>query len=114
MNYTPDRWVIIEVDSIAGKHRKVLGSWYGGYLGSDSYRVSSGITKVVDRRKHYEIENESGSVYICYKGAEGMSSLTSGVYKKYKKDLKDQKLGTIKIIKDVKVIDEKNKGTKMS
>jgi hypothetical protein len=100
MNYTPDLWVIIEVDSKYGKHRKVLGSWYGGYLGSDHYRVSSGITKVIDRKKHYEIENESGSVYICYKGAEGMSSLTRDVYNKYKKDLKDGKLGTIKIIKE--------------
>lgn len=99
MNYTPDAWVIVEVNSKYGKHRKVLGSWYGGYLGPDSYRFSSGITKIIDRGGHYEIKNESGSVYKCYKNAEGMSAFTSDVYTNYKKNLKNQKLGTIKIIK---------------
>jgi hypothetical protein len=99
MNYTPDKWVIVEVNSKHGKHRKVLGSWYGGYLGSDSYRFSSGIIKVIDRKKYYEIENESGSVYICYKDTEGMSAFTSSVYEKYKKDLKSKNMGTIKIIR---------------
>ena len=103
MNYTPDQWVIVEVNSKYGKHRKVLGSWYGGYLGSDSYRFSSGITKTIDRGKYYEIKNESGSIYNCYKGAEGMSSLTSGVYTKYKKDLKNKKLGTIRIIDEKEI-----------
>lgn len=95
----PDKWVIVEVNSSQGKHRKVLGSWYGGYTGSDSYRFSSGITKIIDRGEHYEIENESGSVYLCNKNAEGMSAFTDSVYTHYKKELTDQKLGTIKIIK---------------
>ena len=40
-DYTPDRWVIVEINSPEhGKIRKVLGSWYGGYLGSDSWRMN--------------------------------------------------------------------------
>ena len=100
MSYIPDAWVIVEVNSKQGRHRKVLGSWYGGYLGSDSYRFSSGITKITDRGEYYEIKNASGSLYKCYKNAEGMSAFTSGIYEKYKKDLKEQGLGTIKLIKE--------------
>lgn len=99
MSYIPDEWVIVEVDSKQGKHQKVLGSWYGGYLGSDSYRFSSGIIKITDKGEYYEIKNVSGSFYKCYKKAEGMSAFTREIYENYKKDLEDQKLGTIKIIK---------------
>ena len=77
--YTPDRWVIAEMNSEHGKIRKVLGSWYGGYAGTDHWRFSSGITKIVEHEKFYEVHNESGSIYTCIKGAEGMSGYTSGI-----------------------------------
>jgi len=78
--YTPDRWIVIEIEQ-KGKEpwRRILSGWYGGYLGSDSWRLSSGITKVVEHEKYYEIHNESGSEYTCYKGSHGCSSLMGGV-----------------------------------
>lgn len=78
--YMPDRWIIVKIhqDGKSPWHR-VLGSWYGGYLNGDSWRLSSGITKVVEHDKHYEIHNESGSVYTCYKSAVGTSSLSAGI-----------------------------------
>jgi hypothetical protein len=60
-----------------------LGSWYGGYTGSDSWRMSSGITEVHDRGDYYDVVNHSGSVYQCVKGREGMSGYTSGIYQNF-------------------------------
>lgn len=77
--YTPDRWIVIELTTASTTIRKILSAWYGGYLGSDSWRLSSGITKVIDHDKHFEIHNESGSVYTCYKSAYGVSGLSGGV-----------------------------------
>lgn len=76
--YTPDRWIVIEIKQ-EGKEprRKILGAWYGGYLNGDSWRLSSGVTKVIEHDKYYEVHNESGSVYTCYKGAFGTSALTA-------------------------------------
>jgi hypothetical protein len=100
--YTPDLWVIVEVNSEHGKIRKVLGSWYGGYGGSDEWRFSSGITKIEeyldDWDAHYLIHNESGSVYTCYAQAVGMSAYTNSVYNNLKEKMEEQKLGTIEIV----------------
>lgn len=97
-NYTPDRWAIVELkfDDSEEVMRKVMGSWYGGYLGSDSWRLSSGITEIIDADTHYEIHNESGSVYRCSKQAQGMSGYTQGVFESLSKDLAGR--ATIKVI----------------
>ena len=98
-DYTPNRWVIVEINSPEhGKIRKVLGSWYGGYLGSDSWRMNSGITQVIDQGEYYDVVGYSGSVYKCYKGAEGMSAYTAGVFEVYKKELEERNMGTMEIV----------------
>ena len=96
--YRPDRWVIVEITNGEGDvHRRVLGSWYGGFAGSNSYRFSSGITAWHDRGDHYEIENESGSVYFCGKHNTGMSAFTMGVLANQEKML-GEKGGSIKVV----------------
>lgn len=88
-DYTPDRWVVVEMNSEHGKIRKILGSWYGGYAGSDSWRMNSGITEVIDQGQHYDVVGYSGSVYKCYKGSEGMSSYTERVFLDYKRQAEE-------------------------
>jgi hypothetical protein len=79
--YTPDRWVVIETIADDGtKTLKVLSSWYGGYTGSDSWKLSSGITETKDLEDRYEFLNYSGSTYICYKQAYGASNYTSMIF----------------------------------
>ena len=78
--YTPDLWVVIEIDYDGEITKKVLGSWYGGYMGSDSWKLSSGITKVTEHEDRYEFLNYSGSIYVCYKPLWGMSGYTNSVY----------------------------------
>ena len=65
--YTPDCWVVIEIAADDTKVQRILSSWYGGWAGSDSWRLSSGITEVEELEDSYIIKNESGSVYTCYK-----------------------------------------------
>jgi len=67
--YTPDRWVVLEFDSVEyGKYRKVLASWYGGFAGSDNWKLSSSIDNIVIAEdEFYSFYNSSGSVYYCHK-----------------------------------------------
>lgn len=97
--YTPDLWVVLEFKEKDSEevNRKVLASWYGGYAGSDSWKLSSGITEIVDTETHHEIHNHSGSVYRCRKDAMGMSGYTTGVYENFVKQLKDK--ATVELIK---------------
>ena len=97
--YTPDLWVIVEINSKEhGKIRKMLGSWYGGFAGSDEWRFSSGITEVIEHDNHYEIHNHSGSIYTCYKNSVGMSGYTFIVFNDYKKKLEESNTGTMEIV----------------
>ena len=96
--YTPDRWVIVEMNSVHGNIRKILGSWYGGFAGSDEWRFSSGITEVIEHDNHYEIHNHSGSIYTCYKNSIGMSSYTNTVFNDYKKKLEESNTGTMEVV----------------
>ena len=96
--YTPDRWVVVEMNSVHGNIRKILGSWYGGFAGSDEWRFSSGITEVIEHDNHYEIHNHSGSIYTCYKNSIGMSSYTNMVFNDYKKKLEESNTGTMEIV----------------
>jgi len=97
--YTPDRWVVVEINSAKhGRIRKVLASWYGGYAGSDSWRMNSGIEQVIDQGDYYDVVGSSGSVYKCYKGAEGMSGYTSDVFETYKRQLEENGMGSMEIV----------------
>jgi hypothetical protein len=87
-NYTPDLWEVVRVKVNDDQIDKVIGSWYGGYGGSDRWRFSSGITKIVENDTHYEVHNESGSVYICYKNRKGMSGFTAREFENIIKQLK--------------------------
>ena len=76
--HTPDRWLIVKING-NDPHYRVFGSWYGGYLGSDSWRMNSGITKVSEDDDYYHFEGTSGSVYHCHKKAWGISGYGSAV-----------------------------------
>lgn len=78
--YTPDLWVVVEIDYEGEVVKKVLASWYGGFANGDSWKLSSGITKIVELDDRYEFLNHSGSVYVCYKTLWGMSGYTGNIY----------------------------------
>jgi hypothetical protein len=73
----PLKWAIVEVyDSEYGaKYHKILAGW------PDRWRLSSGITNVVDCGNLWEITNRSGSLYVCYKDLEGFTQYSENIYK---------------------------------
>ena len=79
-SYSPDLWSIIEVEHNGEVMQKVLASWFGGYLGSNSWKISSSINEVVELPNAYEFHNESGSIYIGYKNCYGASSYALDVF----------------------------------
>ena len=83
--YIPDKWVVIEIAMEGTTVQRILSSWYGGFAGSNSWRLSSGTTEVEELEDSYIIKNESGSVYTCYKRRYGMSSYTAGILEDFKK-----------------------------
>ena len=85
--YTPDKWVVIEITMDDTKVQRILSSWYGGFAGSNSWRLSSGITEVEELEDSFVFKNNSGSVYTCYKRRYGMSSYTAGILEDFKKQV---------------------------
>lgn len=83
--YLPDCWVIVRLSGsdIGDPYYRILAGWYGGFAGSDAWRLSSGITSIKEYEWHYLIRNESGSEYICKKNKERLSSLTASVLSGY-------------------------------
>ena len=86
--YSPDKFVVVEFKTPTETILKVIGSWYGGYTGSDSWRMNSGIESVSKVGKVYYFNGYSGSVYECHEDAYGMSLYTSGVYSGWEKTAK--------------------------
>lgn len=88
--YAPDCWIIVSlIDEDGERTDKVFGNWYGGFGGSDSWKLSSGITKVVELEDMYEVHNVSGSLYLCYKSCEGMSGYGSSVMNSFMKQAEE-------------------------
>lgn len=78
---TPDRWVVVTITSEEfGAVDKVFCGNYGGYLGSDTWRLNSGIAKVEETEEAFIFTGISGSIYKCYKASYGMSGYTASVY----------------------------------
>ena len=79
-DYNPDKWLVVK---ITGKDTppiyKVFACWYGGYLGSDSWKLNSGITKVTDKNDYFFFDGSSGSVYACRKGSYGANAYGHGI-----------------------------------
>lgn len=67
--YTPSGWSFLKI-KVYGQDNtivKVFGSWSGGYLSGDSWRVNSGVTKIEESDREYIVSGYSGSQYILSK-----------------------------------------------
>ena len=76
----PDRWVAVQVETEEDRYTRVISGWHGSYTHGDSYRLSSPIVEERDDEHNIYFSTESGSTYICRKNAEGMTTLTNGIY----------------------------------
>jgi hypothetical protein len=70
-DYTPDRWTVIRIQATGHIIYKVFASWSGGFAGSDSWKINSGITRATFADPYWEFDGSSGSVYSCHKDSYG-------------------------------------------
>lgn len=97
-DYTPDRWVIIKIVTPTETLYKVFASWYGGYAGSDSWKINSGITHAVLSDDHWQFAGYSGSVYSCYRGSYGTNGYTGSVLNRFIDKTAEQEGHSIEIM----------------
>jgi hypothetical protein len=79
--YIPDKWVVVKITGYKDSPpvHKVFACWYGGWSGSDSWKLNSGITKATLEGFVYSFEGSSGSVYLCHEDTYGTNMYGNGV-----------------------------------
>ena len=91
----PERWVILK---ILNNGYQVFGTWAGGYLGSDRWKISSGIAKTEQDEEYYYFTGFSGSCYKCHKKGYGTAtSYGLGILN----DIIEQSNGKVELIETV-------------
>ena len=68
---SPERWVVLEMPN---NNYKIFGTWYGGYLDSDRWKLNSGVKKVEQDDEFYYFYGVSGSCYKCHKDSYGIAT----------------------------------------
>jgi hypothetical protein len=87
--YRPDKWIIVQIKG-EDPHYRILGSWSGGYLDGDSWRMNSGITRVETDGDCLQFYGSSGSCYEVHKEMWGTNMVGQGTYDQYKAKLGDK------------------------
>lgn len=87
--YVPDRWLVIKTTLENYSVYRVFASWFGGYTGSDSWRLNSGITRCEHEDDHYIFTGESGSIYRCRVGSYGSHSYGYSILERFIKNSVD-------------------------
>jgi len=81
MTYNPDGWAIIKIKG-DDPHYRVFGSFAGGYINGDSWKMNSGIVSVTEDDNFYYFDGHSGSIYQCHKKTYGrLTAYNYGVIK---------------------------------
>lgn len=97
----PHKWTIVSITFPEGTVRKVFSGSYGGYGGSDDWRLSSTIVEETDHGNFVDIRTESGSTYTLYKQCHGMSGYMSSVWHGFvERAARDQPEITLTILED--------------
>jgi len=78
-NYQPDRWCVLQINASNQMIYKVFASWSGGYGGSDSWQLNSGITRATLMDQRWEFDGSSGSVYSCHTQGYGTNGYSNSV-----------------------------------
>lgn len=84
MNYTPDTYQFIHLSSDQDTDVivKLFAVWVGGYLAGDSWKLNSGVTKIVKEDDVFHVHGYSGSVYTISSEQAPMTSYGSDILSK--------------------------------
>lgn len=90
--YNPDRWTLLYVKypDATEEVARVYSGNYGGYLGSNTWKLSSEVDVTEVDGDVMKFTTATGSVYICHKDSYGMSGYMMGVYDSIYKDGTDR------------------------
>lgn len=78
-DYAPDGWQLVRITG-TDPHYRVFGSWRGGYVSGDSWRLNSGIKSHKKFGQYYFFYGHSGSIYRCHEEGYGrLGSYNAGV-----------------------------------
>jgi hypothetical protein len=112
-NYHPDVWVIVKISgaAVGETYYRVMAGWYGGYAGSDSWKMNSGITKIVKDDEGYEIYGVSGSTYFCHKNTEKMSMYMMSVLSGMQKQAEERGDMTLEVVDMATILDKFTEAT---
>lgn len=69
--YTPDHWLVLRIHTAKKVIYKVFATWSGGYGGSDSWKLNSGIVSAQLFDSRWQFSGSSGSVYSCHQDSYG-------------------------------------------
>ncbi len=87
-NYMPDRWVMLKIQKEGQDPvHKILAGWGGSYTHGASWKLNSGITKVIQEDDQFLFEGSSGSVYECRKNCWGLSAYTALILENFQKNV---------------------------
>jgi hypothetical protein len=89
MAYTPQRWVIVEINSNDDPiYYKVLAGWESSR--DESWRMNSGITRVEETDDAWEFYGSSGSCYSCSKERYGFTNVSENIFHQLRNHYGDQ------------------------
>lgn len=74
MEYTPDCWVVLTIQTENQTIDKVFAGWHGDFLTGEHWKLSSGIVETTEYDGCFKFINHSGSVYSCYKDCCGLTN----------------------------------------
>ena len=98
--YTPDTWVVLEFNTpkLETPTRKVFAGWYGGFAGSNSWQLNSGIASTHRDGNWLEFTGYSGSIYRCHTNNYHLSSLMHMVLSNWLKSAEERNDMQIRIL----------------
>lgn len=84
MNYTPDTYQFLRLSSDQDTDviLKLFAAWSGGYLTGDSWKLNSGVVKIVKEDNVFHVHGYSGSVYTITAEQGTMTSYGSTILNK--------------------------------
>jgi hypothetical protein len=100
-DYNPDQWVVLKIVAYNETHYRVFGTWRGGYLYGDSWRMNSGVTAVEELEDHYVFVGSSGSRYKCYKETYGAAMYSAGIIQSFIQDAEEENVEVEILDKDI-------------
>lgn len=105
--YTPDLWCVLKTTNASKTDTayKILGSWYGGYLNGDSWKLSSGTMLAKLDGEYISLVQYSGSTYRVHKNNYGTSGYTSSLLASRLADTELDKYGTIELLTEAEAFE---------